>query len=90
METTNISASVLIESLKQMLAQELLGEKLGWWLRFGAATERWFQFEYGFWLDRCLGNEYAVGFEQHRVSGRFKRGHVGALQKQPGMMVDNR
>ena len=67
METTTISASVLIESLKQMLAQELLGEKLGWWLRFGAATERWFQFEYGFWLDRCLGNEYAVGFEQRRV-----------------------
>jgi hypothetical protein len=68
MTTSLLSPSVFHEAIERMIVGDpFMPDKIKWWLQFGAATERWFQFEYGFWLSKCLGDTFSVGCEQGRV-----------------------
>lgn len=57
-----------IESAIQHLAEDrAFVRKLLWWLRYGNASERWFQFELAYQLDRITGDRYAVACEHRRM-----------------------
>jgi hypothetical protein len=55
-----LSDEVIDSALKRFAADAVTSQRLAWWLLGGHSTERWFQFELAYQLDRCFEGRYTT------------------------------
>ena len=69
---------VFCSALNDFVAQQALMDKIHWWLVRAHSVERWFQFEYAFFLDKHLAGRFAAVCEVQRADIVLYPAHLPA------------